>query len=145
MNLVMKVHGLRNSVVLLLLGVAACSGGAAENEKRPLNVLFLMTDQHHAAALGCARLEAIGSRVRYASACHGPDPVTACSATAPSENMSPAAEHAPPAATTGSRYAGVPSGWSGRNRSAIRRAAPRSASLACPDAVNRMLAALTSP
>ena len=50
----MKVHGLRNSVVLLLLGVAACSGGAAENEKRPLNVLFLMTDQHHAAALGCA-------------------------------------------------------------------------------------------
>ncbi len=50
----MKAHGLWNSVVPLFLACAACVAGAAETEKRPLNVLFLMTDQHHAAALGCA-------------------------------------------------------------------------------------------
>lgn len=37
-----------------LLVALAAAAGAVTAEQRPLNILFLMTDQHHAAALGCA-------------------------------------------------------------------------------------------
>lgn len=38
----------------LVLCCFAGSGTGVAGEKRPINLLFLMTDQHHAAAMGCA-------------------------------------------------------------------------------------------
>ena len=37
---------------LFVLAIVACGSAALGAEKRPLNVLFLMTDQHHYDALG---------------------------------------------------------------------------------------------
>ena len=45
---------LGSGAVWVTFALAASMVGGAENEKRPFNVLFLMTDQHNAQALGCA-------------------------------------------------------------------------------------------
>jgi len=44
----------RKAAILLCWLAMESSVAAAEAAKRPLNVLFLMTDQHHAQVLGCA-------------------------------------------------------------------------------------------
>ena len=49
-----SVASLKLIIAWGLLATAVCGAGAAKNESRPVNVLFLMTDQHHAGALGCA-------------------------------------------------------------------------------------------
>ena len=45
---------LRKVVVLALFALVSASARAADTGNRPFNVLFLMTDQHRASALGCA-------------------------------------------------------------------------------------------